>query len=158
METKIQNFFSWEFYDHPPREKSKLWYIFAFILLLTAAIYGITQDAWTFSVAVLVFAGVYAVFHHKKPKRLAVAILENGIKIENQLMEFKDIKAFWINEIPDTSRILYLRMHKKLSPDLAISVENTNISELKEFLSAKIPEFKKKGEDLSIILGRLLKI
>ncbi|MEK7529230.1 MAG: hypothetical protein AAB592_05680 [Patescibacteria group bacterium] len=69
----------WSAPEYHRYEKGVLWYVIAAVLLTGIVFYAISTGGWTFAVAILVFAGVYALIYHKEPKRLNMQLSNVGI-------------------------------------------------------------------------------
>ena len=97
-ETKItfssfeKSVISWRALEYIYHEKSALWFIFAGIVVLGLVIYGLLSGGWTFSVAIIVFAGTYYLFYRNAPPIIEVKISKVGVKIGKHLFHTINLK------------------------------------------------------------------
>lgn len=88
-----------------------------------------------------------------KSRAVKCAITPQGIKIENRVYEFSDIKSFWIFYDPSDIKELSLESRKTMMPQIRAPLGDTDPIKLRETLLKFIPE-KKHEESLSDIIGR----
>lgn len=149
---------SWRAPEYVHHEKSLLWFIFAALVVVLLVWYGLATDGWTFSVAVLVFAGTYYLMYRGKPRIVEVAVSNMGIKIGGHVFHFGNLKNFWIVYDPPFVNKLYLRSKSKLKPDIFVSLENAPVAEIKSVLSKHLAEMGDKQEPFSDTLIRIFKL
>ena len=126
--------------------------------MIAFVIYGVQTSGWTFSIAILVFAGVYLLFHSKDPKRVPVKVSHVGIKVGNHFVPYSHMRTFWIVYRPPYISALNIRMSRKMMPDLMISLEEENPGPLREYIATQIPEWEGKEEAFTNTLVRLLRL
>lgn len=143
-------------YQH--HEKSLLWFLIAGGVAALLVVYGLMSDGWTFSVAILVFSGTYYLFHRTKPDDVDIVISRVGVKIGRHYFPYSHIKYFWIVYDPPFVGKLYLRMTSRVHPDIFVSLEHTDIAEVRKNLRAHIDEMKGIHEPFSDTLVRLFKL
>lgn len=153
-----QTVLSWKAPQFPHHEKSLLWFIVAGLVVFFLVMYGLRTDGWTFSVAILVFAGTYYLVHRHVPPTVDIKISKFGVKIGRHTFPFSHLKSFWIVYEPPFVKKLYLRMDSKLRPDLFISLEDADPAEVRQILSQYLNEFTGRHEPFSDTLVRLLKL
>ncbi|MBD3360434.1 hypothetical protein GF366_01380 [Candidatus Peregrinibacteria bacterium] len=139
-------------------QKGKIWKIFTFSSLIAAVIIGILYNAWTFSLAIIVFAATYYIINRENPKVVEVAVSDIGIKVGERKYPYNRITAFWIVYDPPIIRTLNIRVKGDLLMDIPIELYNQNPGEVREFLLEKIPELEGQAESLSDVFSRLFKI
>lgn len=88
-----------------------------------------------------------------KSKVVKCAITPQGVKIENRVYEFSDIKSFWIFYDPADIKELSLESKKTMMPQIRAPLGDTDPIKLRETLLKFIPE-KKHEESLTDIIGR----
>lgn len=149
---------SWKAPQFAHHEKSLLWFLVAAAITAALVIYGLKTDGWTFSVAILVFAGTYYLVHRHAPPIVDVKISKFGIKIGRHVFPYSHLKSFWIVYEPPFVKKLYLRMDSKLRPDLFISLEDADPAEVRQILGIHLHEFTSRHEPFADVLVRLLKL
>jgi hypothetical protein len=89
----------------------------------------------------------------RKSNAVKCAITPRGIKIENRVYEFSDLKSFWIFYEPPETKELSLESKKTMMPIIRAPLGDTDPMKLREMLLRFIPE-KKHEESLTDIIGR----
>lgn len=148
----------WQAPQYLAHEKTALWYGVAGFVALLLIWYGLATDGWTFSLAILIFAGTYYFVSHQEPPVVTVKISKLGIHIGRQMFHFSELKGFWIVYDPPSLKRLYLRSHHRLHPDVFVALENTDPAELRAILKKHLPEFHGFHEPFSDTLVRLFKL
>lgn len=149
---------TWKAPQFAHHEKSLLWFVIAGLVAFLLVIYGLRTNGWTFSVAVIVFAGTYYLIHRHAPPIVDIKISKFGVKIGRHTFPFSNLKSFWIVYEPPFVKKLYLRMDSKFQPDIFISLENADPVEVRRILGTYLHEFTGRHEPFSDVLVRLLKL
>jgi len=149
---------TWKAPEYAHHEKSALWFVIAGIILLAFIMYGLATDGWTFSIALIVFAGTYYLLHRETPKIVDVKISKVGVKIGRHSFPYSHMKGFWIFYDPPISKKLYLRINSHFHPDISISLEDVDSAEVRKVLSEHTQELPEKREPFSDTLVRVLKL
>lgn len=149
---------SWVAPEYTRYERGIIWKILVAAAIALMAGLGVYYQAWTFSLAVLVFALVYSIVHRQKPRDVEVVLSDIGIKVGERKYPFNKIIAFWIAYHPPYLKTLNLRVSDDLALDIEIELNEQNPSEVHKFLIDKIPEKKGQPQSLSTIYARLFKI
>ncbi len=144
-----------EFHRH---EKSLMWFIIAGLVAAALVIYGLMTDGWTFSIAVIVFAGAYYVMHLKPPQTVDVKISKIGLKIGRHLYLYSHLKCFWIVYNPPHVKRLYVRLASKFQPDIFVSLEDVDPAEVRHTLKVHMTELEGQHEPFSDTLVRLFRL
>lgn len=145
----------WKAPEYRHHEKSLLWYLIAVVILAALVVYGILTDGWTFSLALIVFAGTYYVSQRETPQIVDVKISEMGVKIGRHVFPFSYIKGFWIVYEPPFLNSLYLRMSSRVHPDICVSIETIDPSEVRTVLHARTKELPIQHEPFADTLVRI---
>lgn len=144
--------------EYIQHQKSALWFVVAALIGAALVFYGLATDGWTFSVAILVFAATYYLFHKEKPPVVTVKISKMGIKVGRHIFPYTSIKNFWIVYDPPLVKKLYLRMRARVQPDVYVSLEDVDPAELRHALSGHIKEAHGRTEPFADVLARLFKL
>lgn len=149
---------SWIAPEHTKHERGRLWKVLIPAMLLAAIILGVLHNAWTFSLAIVVFATVYYALHREHPKDVDIIVSDIGIKVGERRYPYSRIKAFWIIYDPPYIKTLNLHVNGEFAVHIPVQLGDQNPAEIREFLLEKIPEREGETESLSDIFLRLFKI
>lgn len=149
---------SWPAPEYTHHEKSIWWFAIAAVIVLLLAYYGLRTNGWTFSVAILVFAGTYYLVARQKPPVVEVKISNIGVKIGHHVFPYNHLKNFWIVYDPPFVNKLYLRSSSKLKPDVFVSLDGAEVHEVRKILREHLDELSGKHEPFSDSLVRLFKL
>lgn len=139
-------------------EKSALWFAIAGVIAILLVAYGLLTDGWTFSLAIIIFAGTYYLLHRHSPPTVEVKISKFGVKIGRHIFPYSRIKGFFLLYDPPFTNKLYFRMVSRFHPDIFIQMEKTDPAKARHILLAYLPEFKGVGEPFSDTLVRLFRL
>lgn len=140
---------SWPTYLYPEYEKSKRWYIGAIALISVLVIYGILTNSWTFSVGVLVTAGVYYYLHSQDNPVIPVIISDIGVRVGSRVYAYTEIKTFWIDYYPPLVQDLHLVLKTEFKQDVTIQLHGPNPTEIRKVLSAYMPEWEEREKNVT---------
>ncbi|MBT4936343.1 hypothetical protein HON22_00330 [Candidatus Peregrinibacteria bacterium] len=149
----------WKALEHPEYQKTYKWYAVAGAVVLTFVIYGILTKDIMLSVVFVVFAGVYFLVHRGGAQSLNYELTTIGIKIENKLIPFADIQGFFIIHEPPYISTLNVEIKNHSRKGMVIQLGEVNVGDVREvMLNRSVPELEGRGESMSNILTRLLRI
>jgi len=158
-------FATWEFPEHEKPERSKKWYIFFFltiILLIIVSLFNFTITLFNiggqpftlsfiqnipFVIILILFIIVYFHIENQNIKNIQVSITEDGILINDKLLEYKNIDHFYIIYHPPIIKKLYIQPRNMLQHRITIPLEDINPVELREVLLMYIEEDLEKEEE-----------
>ncbi len=149
---------SWTAPEFIRYQRGIIWKIVVALIAATFVVFGYFYDAWTFSLAVIVFVIVYAIVNRKEPKEIKVVVSEIGIKAGFRTYPYSLIKDFCIVYEPPYASELHMRVSNDLAHEIVIQLWGQNPSELRNYLLKHIPEKPDHKEPLSDALLRLFKI
>lgn len=148
---------SWNSPEYLAFKKGKIWKLVAILGVVVGAALGFWYGAWTFSLAILVFAVVYYIVHLEKPKFRKIIISKYGIKMGGKAYPYNRIKEFWIVHHPPFVKMLYFRVKGSLlEQKILLTTENSDL--IRKYLKTKIIELEGKQEPFVDTLQRVLKL
>lgn len=153
-----EEIFAWVAPQYIKHEKNVYWYLFAGLLAIILAIWGLFSDAWTFSLVIIVFCAVYYLHHFEHPHDVNIVISEMGIKVGKKVIPFRNIRAFWLYYLPGHVEVLNLLTTDSLFPEISIQLNGQDPVPVRNYLLKQIPEWEGKEESLLEAVLRLLKI
>ena len=152
----VMNWESWEF---PPVQRSTRWYVIAGAVGFGMLVYAILTANFVFALIVLMFAAIMLLKDLKKPARVPVAITSSGVVFNNEFYPYDDIKDFSIVYQPPDVKTLYVGFRNRISPLLAISLEDTNPNDVRTaLLPFAFENLDREGERLTDVLTRVYKL
>lgn len=135
--------FSLEALEYLQFERGKIWFATVFVLFVGLLAYAFYTASWSFAIALCIFAGVYALVFHEKPRVIPVKIDHRGVTLEKRHFFFNEFEAFWIEGVTKNLSILCLRPHSKLRPALQIvcsEISEEHLREIHRYLAKFLPE------------------
>ncbi|PLX25732.1 hypothetical protein C0580_01480 [Candidatus Parcubacteria bacterium] len=167
----------WEFHEYEKPTRNKKWYIwfaiiFIILILLSISDFSITVFTYAdrtfdisfyqnplFVILIALFALVYFYTERQEPNKLNFFVAEDGILIEDRLVEYKDIESFYIVYQPPGIKNVYFQPKNHILPLITIPLEDSNPVELRHILLDFIEEnLDKEDEPASDSLSRALKL
>ena len=147
----------WRALEFEPHEKTGDWYWLLGIVSVIGALIAIVFGNTLFAILIIIGGFIIGVYASKHPDTLDCAIDRRGIHINNFSYLFKDIDSFWIDESREDKSKILLTLKNKLSLQVTIPVENVDLDELHEYLSAYVHE-EEQNESLTEQVIEWLKI
>lgn len=138
-------------------EKSPSWYTTIVVIGLVIALFFIFFLK-RYLAAVVTILSVVVLFRlaRFKPKNQEITITETGVTVGKKLYNWEKLLGFWFVSTKD-GLILYLKTNQRLLPNIAIPIENINPEEIRQALSAYLPELPSQGEEMVDRVSRFLK-
>ena len=137
-------------------EKTEIWFVVSGLIALALFVLAL----WTRNIlfALMIILGYFSITAYaiKKPKDITVNIGPQGIKIDNTLYLFDNLKSFWIFYEPPELKEIGLLSKKTIMPHIKIPIGEQDPAEIKKVLIKYLPE-KKQDESLIDNLPRQLR-
>jgi hypothetical protein len=150
---------SWSFPEFIVPERSKTWYILAFVIGGALLIYSILTANFLFGLIIILAAVIMFVQNHRDAENVKFGIDEDGIWIGEKFFGYDAIKHFWLVYEPPKTKNLYIEFNSILRPRLTIPLEDTNPIKIRKILLDHIGEdLTKESIPTSEALGKMLKI
>jgi hypothetical protein len=148
---------SWVSPEYADHHKGIIWYVLAGLVLVGILWYSLMSASWSTAVVFVLFAGVYLMNMHSKPRDAANAITELGVQVGGQFYAFSQIKGFWIVYKPPRVSTLHIQLVGKRD-DIAVELDEQSPAVVRNLLSREIPEIEGKGESFVNYVTRVLKL
>ena len=150
---------SWQGVSYPKYEKKASWYIIAGSIVVTFVVYGILSNAVTMSSAFILLAGVYLLAHQEEEKKIDYLITTLGVQVGNHLYPYSELQSFHVLYNSVYKNTLILSLKEKLVSELMISLDEVDVTSVREILlSRKLEEKSNVKESAINTISRVLKI
>lgn len=154
---KTRTLIGWKTYLYPNYKKTTAWYLITFVIVFLLAAYGIWSNAWTFSVVVIIAAGVYYTIHAQENPIIEVKISDIGLKVGARFYPYTDIATFWLDYNPPYASDLHLVLKNKHKQDITIQFHKIDPAIIRKALGAYLPEWEEReknlGESITNLFG-----
>lgn len=144
--------------EYFPHKRGRAWYVLMISFLALLVLYGVMNNAWTFSLALLVFAGVYALLRMKEPKRHQVTITDSGITIGPYTLLHENLKGFSVQHDFLSRKRIVLIPKKRFQGEISIPLEDNQVEPVRKHLARYLEEIANHPQRVSDVLVQLLKL
>jgi len=146
---------SWEVIKEK-RDSNTFLFIGTIFLIAVAAIvyYFIQKDYYAMAVFIVLIL-VLAWYFFASPKNAAVAITDQGFKINNQSYKFVNFKSFWISK---KTGIFYFEPKSRVGSTISMPNGNKNPEEIIGYFPESLIETEDKGDDFINRIADIFKI
>ncbi|OGF02211.1 MAG: hypothetical protein A3G07_02295 [Candidatus Doudnabacteria bacterium RIFCSPLOWO2_12_FULL_47_12] len=143
-----------EFVHYP---KSKIWFFVLGVAGSLLVVYFLFQrDFLTGMMFVLLLAMAF-LFAKSKPRQINIALTAQGIKLNDTLLPYKQVKVFWMIYQPPEVKTLNFETSAYLNRFLTLQLEDQDPVLVRNFLLEYLPEDLDREERLSDKISRTLK-
>ncbi len=160
METQSQGqkLLSWSASTRQEHKRIKGWYIGAAFITLLLLIYSLSTGAWTFTILILMTAGMYLLLHKHKLPQKTIEIQSTGVTYDNIYLSWASFEGFWIFKIGDYEELHIVKAAKQRGGDIVISLKSVDTAQVRSTLTQFIPELANKNEKLFDKITRICKL
>jgi len=130
----------WTTLEFEKHEKGKKWFIFLGLISLVFVIIAAIFNNFLLSIIIILATFILFVYAKKEPRKINFIIDGRGIKIDNKLYKYKEIKSFWMFYEPPEVKELSIRSNKAFMPYIKIPLSKQNPAEIRRFLLRFLPE------------------
>jgi len=134
----------WTSYEHEYRQRGPYWFVYPLAIATIAMVFGIITHNYLFVLLVAISFALLIYYANHIPRLLTYRIEKRGVWIEKKLIDFSQIKSFWIYAHPLMTPELLLETHRPLNPILHIRLENISSDRIRSVIKQSVPEVEQK--------------
>lgn len=131
---------SWEapsFYYNP--QKRYLAFVVIALFCGAGAMLFYQRDTLT-AIFLILSSLVLILYANKKPTNSRIEVGPVGVRIDDQLYHYQELKSFWLDYNPGGPKELSLEAKKWYLPYVKVSIEDTNPLEIRSLMINFVPE------------------
>jgi hypothetical protein len=150
---------SWETWEYPPHDRSRMWYIIISIIGTALLVYSIATANYLFAIIVLMTGIIILINGAKHPNRIPVHITNLGIVLGDAFYDYKSIKEFALVYEPPVVKTLYVDFNSVFKPMISIQLEDADPNIVRQsLLPYAFENLKREDETLTDMLRRMYKL
>jgi len=150
----------WNILEYDNYERSKIWYIIAIIVALTALIIAFWVQNYLFVIIIVLSSLIIIINQGREPDQIYFAIHDEGIILGKKFIDYSELKNFSIIYKPrqDIKKI-YFEFEGVFRPRLSIFLDNINPLKIRDILLNYLQEdLERENEPLSESLAKLFRL
>ena len=140
----MNNQIEWIAPEFEQYEKSKSWFITTGLIAGALFLLAIFTKNLLFALMIALAYFVISTYASKKPREIKLSITPKGIKIEQTLYNFENLRSFWLFYDPPEVKELSIRSKKTIMPYIKIPLGEQDPVEVRQMLIKYLPERKHK--------------
>lgn len=144
QQTGVPSKIEWTAPEFTKYKKEKSWFISLGIIILALIVIAIILKNFLLVIGLILAAFVIYIYAQKEPRKIQFSISGKGIRADQNIYKFEDLKSFWIFYNPPEIKELSLRSKKMLMPYIRIPLEDQNPVEMRKLLLKFLPERRHK--------------
>ena len=148
---------AWQAEEYEAYRRDMKWYIGFGVIVALMLTYCVITRQWIFLALTVVMAGAVLLLGKLQPKVMQYQIDDQGVHMNDKLLQFDRLKTFWISE-GDNRMHLNLISTAKLMPIIAIKIDPQNKDQIRMILGVRLPESNRQHEDWIDKLNRVLRV
>lgn len=145
----------WQAPEYEFHQKKPDWFWALGIIVAALVFSAIIFKNMLFAILALMGGFSLALYGARKPKIVSFSISPRGIKINDRIYYYDDLKSFWINYDPPHKKELLIESKKTFVPHIAIMLAGADPVAIREYLLKFLKE-ERIEESLITTVGRLL--
>lgn len=146
---------SWKTPEYEYYPKNKKWIAILGIAAAILFLIGLLLKNYLFCILIGLSFFAIAIYAFRKPEIIKITIDYKGIKIDNILYKYENLRSFWIFYDPPIKE-LSLRSKKTIMPYIKIPFNDQSPTKIRKILIQHLPE-KKHRESIIENLARQIK-
>ncbi|MEK7564503.1 MAG: hypothetical protein AAB510_02980 [Patescibacteria group bacterium] len=119
---------SWTALEYEDKERSRDWFWALGVIVFTASATAIIFGNYFFAALIVIGGGLLGFLATKKPGRVSYELNEKGLKIENNLFVYENLKSFWVqkeNHDPHmTHPLLFIKSQRIFMPTITVPIDS----------------------------------
>jgi hypothetical protein len=139
-----KNHLKWTAPEFEHYQKSKSWFAITGVIAGLLFLWALFTKNILFALLIGLSYFSITTYGLKKPREIRLAITPKGVKVNQVLYKFENLKSFWIFYDPPEIKELSLRSKKTIMPYIKIPLGEQNPVEVRKVLIKYLPERKHK--------------
>ena len=163
METNTQNtpndsiLLSWEAPRTPTHVRSPRWYVAGGVFVLSCAVYGIVTGQWSFTIVMILLAGMYVLTRNSSDTKVSMVITREGVICNNEFTAWKDLTDFWMLQGAEYVE-LHIAKRKRWNGEMMVLTGDNNPQLIRTTLGQYLPERSGQKERFLDTIIRICKL
>ncbi|MEW5907854.1 MAG: hypothetical protein AB1643_01585 [Patescibacteria group bacterium] len=147
----------WKAPEYEFYKKTKDWYWT--LMLISFALLALSFVFKNILMGILTIIGSFALilFSVRKPRIISFSLMSRGIRMDDKIYNYENLKGFWIDYDPPHKKFLLLESKKIFVPQLKIFLNDADPVKIRAYLLKFVKE-EKLEESLMSAIARILKI
>jgi hypothetical protein len=125
---------SWKTLEFEKKDKSPDWIWTVGLVSVLSSVVSFFYGNIFFGIFLLIAGAVTIIYALKHPKELSVTISELGVSINEELIDYKNITSFWLDETGKEVKLLLL-VKTSFIPTLSLPLEGVSASQVREAIA-----------------------
>ena len=125
---------SWKAPEYADIPKTKDWFWAVGILTICFFVAALIMRNLLFGIFVLLAGFTIILYAHRKPRIISFEINARGIKIQNRLYPYENLKSFWLHYDPPHKKELSIESEKLFMPYIIIPLGDIDPNVVRDFL------------------------
>jgi len=130
---------TWETLEFEPRERHRDWNWYAGLVAGIAAAISFFYGNIFFGIFAIVAGITVILYALRPPKHLVISIGADGVTINDELVPYKTIRQFWLDETDKQDKLLLL-VSGSVIPLLALPLQAVTAETVRAAMKAHVPE------------------
>jgi len=143
-----------EFVHYP---KSRGWFLILGIAGLALIAYFLVQKDFLTSMMFVLLLAMAFLFARARPRQITITLTPRGVKLNDTLLAYQQIKTFWIVYEPPHIKTLNFETSAYLNRFLTLQLEDMDPVQVRDFLLEYLSEDLDRQERLPDKISRTLK-
>ncbi len=141
MEEKLE----WSHLEYEEKERSSDWFWALGVIIVTSSIAAIIFGSYFFAALLLISGGLLGFFAKKSPDLMHYELTDRGLKINNRLFLYENIKSFWVQADLSGEKnirpILFIKSERVFLPIIEVPLYEENAEDIHAIMTSRnIPE------------------
>jgi len=148
--------FAWKSPEFIRYKKNRRWHaVFILVVIVLTIIFALLHQ-WSGVIMVVVAGIVLLILSGTNPKEVSCAVYKEGIVINDRVFDFAQFKSFWVtySDLPK----IKLQSLGRFAGQIIMPLGQEDPEQLRLYLSKHLPEDEDKGEDLTDMINRLIRL
>jgi hypothetical protein len=126
---------NWSVLEYEEKERHPDWFLAFGIIIAASSITAIIYGNYFFAILIILSGSLLYLYTIKQPKEIFYELNNKGLKINNTLFPFENIKSFWIQT--EVKHILFLKLERPFMPIISVPLEFYLMNDVHEIFSKK---------------------
>lgn len=151
-------FAAWQFPEFIKYQRNRWWYVLFIVVLAGLLTFSWFDRNITFAIILVLIIIIYLNLERREALQFNIAITEDGILLNDKLIEYRDLSNFYLIYYPPQIKNLYLQPKNFFSRLIIIPLEDENPVIIRQALLQYLPEdIAKEHMPASESIARLIK-
>lgn len=125
----------WSALEYEEREQDQDWFWALGVIIVASSLASMIYGNYFFAFLIILSGVLLGYFAKRKPDMVSYELNAKGLKIQDRLYPYENIKSFWVQTEPKS--ILFIKSERAFMPEISIPIERYMAEDIHQIMTTQ---------------------